>query len=72
MIDGFHWTRVTSKHLRFLCEEITQATLPQHMCELAALSDRTLAAMGPEASTSIQHCSDDHAALRNRHDRSDV
>ena len=26
MVDGFHWTRVTSKQLRFLYEEVT--TLP--------------------------------------------
>jgi hypothetical protein len=44
MVDGFQWTRVTSKHLRFLYEEITQSPVPEHMRELALNTDRSVAA----------------------------
>ena len=44
MVDGFHWTRVTSKQLRFLYEEITTLPPPQKMKELADAIDRGLAA----------------------------
>jgi hypothetical protein len=44
MVDGFHWTRVTSKQLRFLYEEITQSPVPEHMRELALNTDRALGA----------------------------
>lgn len=40
MVDGFHWTRVTSKQLRFLYEAITLVPAPPHMYELAARLDR--------------------------------
>lgn len=40
MVDGFHWTRVTSKHLRFLYEPVTELPTPAHMQELAARIDR--------------------------------
>jgi hypothetical protein len=41
MIDGFHWTRVTSKQLRFLCEEFALPPSPL-MSELACRIDRVL------------------------------
>lgn len=44
MVDGFHWTRVTSKQLRFLYETITQLPTPPHMYELAARIDAAHAA----------------------------
>jgi hypothetical protein len=44
MIDGFHWTRVTSKQLRFLYEDIITLPPPQKMQELANAIDRGLAA----------------------------
>jgi len=43
MVDGFHWTRVTSKQLRFLYEAVTLTAVPPAMYELAAKIDRTLA-----------------------------
>lgn len=51
MVDGFHWTRVTAKHLRFLYEEVTTLELPQRMRELSSRIDRaleTLARSTPE------------------------
>jgi hypothetical protein len=42
MVDGFHWTRVTSKQLRFLYEDITTLPPPPKMSELAAALDRDL------------------------------
>lgn len=42
MLDGFHWTRVTSKQLRFLYEEVTLLPAPRRMRELAAAIDRGL------------------------------
>ena len=44
MLDGFHWTRVVSKQLRFLYEEITTLPPPPKMKELAEDIDRGLAA----------------------------
>lgn len=44
MVDGFHWTRVTSKQLRFLYEDITTLPAPPKMQELADAIDRGLAA----------------------------
>ncbi len=44
MVDGFHWTRVTSKQLRFLYEEVTTLPTPPEMSELAAAIDRGLTA----------------------------
>lgn len=41
MIDGFHWTRVTAKQLRFLYEAVTLTPAPPHMCELAARIDQS-------------------------------
>lgn len=41
-VDGFHWTRVTSKQLRFLYEEVTTLPPPPRMRELAAAIDRVL------------------------------
>jgi hypothetical protein len=45
MVDGFHWTRVTSKQLRFLFEEITTLPPPPQMSELATAIDRGLEAI---------------------------
>ncbi len=45
MHDGFHWTRVTSKQLRFLYEEITTLPPPPQMRELAEAIDRGLGAI---------------------------
>ena len=36
MGDGFHWTRVTTKQLRFLYEEVTLQPAPPQMHELVA------------------------------------
>ena len=44
MVDGFHWTRVTSKQLRFLYEDITTLPPPPTMHELADAIDRGLSA----------------------------
>ena len=78
MVDGFHWTRVTSKQLRFLYEEITQAPLPEHMRELARNTDRNLTA-GQQASAQPavteprpEAYTDGDAALRNPNSDSDV
>jgi hypothetical protein len=43
MVDGFYWTRVTSKQLRFLYEPVTELPTPPHMQELAARIDRAVA-----------------------------
>lgn len=45
MVDGFHWTRVTSKQLRFLYEEVTTQPPPPQMRELATAIDRDLDAV---------------------------
>ena len=45
MVDGFHWTRVTSKQLRFLYEEVTTLPPPPQIRELAAVIDRDLDAV---------------------------
>jgi transglutaminase-like putative cysteine protease len=42
MVDGFHWTKVTSKQLRFLYEDVTTRPPPEHMTELAAKIDTRL------------------------------
>ena len=55
MVDGFHWTRVTSKQLRFLYEDITTLPPPPKMKELAEAIDRGLAAAsGATASQPIR------------------
>jgi transglutaminase-like putative cysteine protease len=43
MVDGFHWTKVTSKQLRFLYEDVTMLPAPEHMTKLAAKIDNRLA-----------------------------
>lgn len=45
MIDGFHWTRVTAKQLRFLYEEVTMVPPPPQMSQLAVAIDRALDAI---------------------------
>jgi hypothetical protein len=45
MVDGFHWTRVTSKQLRFLYEEVTTLPPPRRMRDLAAAIDGDLDAV---------------------------
>lgn len=60
MVDGFHWTRVTSKQLRFLYEPVTELPTPPHMQELAARIDRAERSAAPVA---IEHVEND--ALRN-------
>lgn len=49
MVDGFFWTRVTSKHLRFLYEDIAFADLPAPMRERAQSVDAApeAPALGP-------------------------
>jgi hypothetical protein len=57
MHDGFHWTRVTSKQLRFLFEEITWLPPPPKMKELAEVIDRTLVSLsqsGAKASPEVR------------------
>lgn len=49
MVDGFHWTRVTSKQLRFLYEAVTLSPAPAAMYELAAKIDQRLAARAAPA-----------------------
>jgi hypothetical protein len=39
MVDGFFWTRVTSKYLRFLYEDIAFEDLPAPMRERAQSVD---------------------------------
>ena len=39
MVDGFFWTRVTSKYLRFLYEDIALEDLPAPMRERAQSVD---------------------------------
>jgi hypothetical protein len=39
MVDGFYWTRVTAKQLRFLYEDVTKLPPPPRMRELAAAID---------------------------------
>ena len=81
MVDGFHWTRVTSKQLRFLYEEITQSPVPEHMRELARNTDRSLAGASGQPQPLTQPampesppeaCIDGDAALRNPNSRSGV
>jgi hypothetical protein len=81
MVDGFHWTRVTSKQLRFLYEEITQSPVPERMRELARSTDRSLAGGSgqpqplaqPEVPESPpQACTDGDGAVRNPKSRSGV
>jgi hypothetical protein len=81
MVDGFHWTRVTSKQLRFLYEEITQSPVPEHMRELARSTDRSLTAgsgqpqalaQPAEAEPRPEACTSGDAALRNPNSDSDV
>jgi hypothetical protein len=48
-IDGFHWTRVTSKLLRFLYEEVTLLPPTAQMSELVAAIDRRLPGPAPSA-----------------------
>lgn len=51
MADGFYWTRVTSKQLRFLYETVTLKPVPDQMYALAVKADRKLAPAGhPELS----------------------
>ncbi len=57
MVDGFHWTRVTAKQLRFLYEEVTMLPPPPRMCELAAAIDRQLDAIArPQALPTGEQC----------------
>jgi hypothetical protein len=63
MVDGFHWTRVTSKQLRFIYEAITLLPAPPHMYELAARIDGDASATGGAAS---------NAAVRNSHPASRI
>lgn len=81
MVDGFHWTRVTSKQLRFLYEEVTQCPVPEHMRELARNTDRSLAGATGEPQALMQPaapeptpeaCIDGDAAVRNPNSRSGV
>jgi hypothetical protein len=81
MVDGFHWTRVTSKQLRFLYEEVTQSPVPEHMRELARTTDRSLTGGSGQPQASAQPaapepqreaCTDGDAALRNQSSHSDV
>ena len=81
MVDGFHWTRVTSKQLRFLYEEITQSPVPEHMRELVRNTDHSLAGGSdqPQASAQpatpdspLEACADGDAAVRNPNSRSGV
>ncbi len=61
MVDGFHWTRVTSKQLRFLYEAVTLQPAPPHMYELAARID----AAPPDAPAAADDAGGD-GAVRNR------
>ena len=82
MVDGFHWTRVTSKQLRFLYEEITQAPVPEHMRELARNTDRNLTAGSGQQQQALaqpqmpespaEACPDGDVAMRNPNSRSGV
>jgi hypothetical protein len=45
MVDGFYWTRVVSKQLRFLYEEPALSPLPAHLSELARKTEASLAAL---------------------------
>ena len=81
MVDGFHWTRVTSKQLRFLYEEITQSPVPERMRELARSTDRSLAggsgqpqplAQPATPESPPEACTDGDAAVRNPNSRSGV
>lgn len=63
MVDGFHWTRVTSKQLRFLYEAVTLHPAPPHMYELAARIDRADGVAVAQPSGGDGH--DANGALRN-------
>jgi hypothetical protein len=71
MVDGFHWTRVTSKHLRFLYAEVAESPVPELMRELVRRTDRHLA-VGPETAPPVEPRAEGDAALRNRNSHSDV
>lgn len=64
MVDGFHWTRVTSKQLRFLYEAVTLHPAPSHMYELAARIDGA-AASPAQPQPSGNTADDADCALRN-------
>jgi hypothetical protein len=51
MVDGFHWTRVTSKQLRFLYEEVITLPPPRQMLDLAAAIDGDLDAVARSQQT---------------------
>lgn len=55
MVDGFHWTRVTSKQLRFLYETITLMPAPSHMYELAARIDGPKATAEPASNAAVRN-----------------
>ena len=59
MVDGFFWTRVTSKYLRFLYEDIAFEDLPAPMRERAQSVDAA-----PEAAA-LNHRA--KASTRNAH-----
>lgn len=58
MQDGFHWTRVTSKQLRFLYEEITRLPPSPKMKELVDVIGRDpvrLSQSGARASPDVSN-----------------
>ncbi|CAN1723206.1 protein of unknown function [Hyphomicrobium sp. 1Nfss2.1] len=62
MVDGFHWTRVTSKQLRFLYETVTLNPVPEEMYALAAKVDRKLVPAGSPELTAADMLAGEHAA----------
>ncbi len=62
MVDGFHWTRVTSKQLRFLYETVTLTPIPEQMHALAANVDRKLAPAGSSSMSSTGILAGDRAS----------
>jgi len=63
MIDGFHWTRVTAKQLRFLYEEVTMVPPPPQMSALAVAIDHALDAIARPQHAEAADQADESARL---------
>lgn len=74
MVDGFHWTKVTSKQLRFIYEAVTLQPTPRYMHELASMIDRRMSELFGTSKPSDQTeqnslCDAEPHAAHNVHDK---
>jgi hypothetical protein len=54
MIDGFHWTRVTAKQLRFIYDDVTLEKPTAQMQQLALAAEQALSFSPGYAGTGSQ------------------